>query len=88
MGATFKTIFLTTSSIVMLSPSLDLTPADSPDPQVSAWIARSVRAPACSSLLLMRPPSGEIRFQPSQLGESRTMLVLTSPDGGDYKARA
>jgi len=28
----------------------------------------------------------EIRFQPSQLGESRTMLVLTSPDGGDYKA--
>jgi len=30
--------------------------------------------------------SVDIRFQPSQLGEIRTLLVLSSPDGGDYKA--
>jgi len=28
----------------------------------------------------------EIRFQPSALGEIRGLLVLSSPDGGDYKA--
>jgi len=28
----------------------------------------------------------DIRFSPSQLGEMRALLVLTSPDGGDYKA--
>jgi len=30
--------------------------------------------------------SVDIRFQPSQLGEIRTLLVLASPEGGDYKA--
>jgi hydrocephalus-inducing protein len=28
----------------------------------------------------------DVRFQPSSLGEIRALLVLTSPDGGDYKA--
>jgi len=28
----------------------------------------------------------DIRFQPSMLGEIRALLVLSSPDGGDYKA--
>jgi len=28
----------------------------------------------------------DVRFVPSQLGEIRTLLVLNSPDGGDYKA--
>eukprot|EP00929_Paragymnodinium_shiwhaense_P012789 TRINITY_DN120685_c0_g1_i1.p1 TRINITY_DN120685_c0_g1~~TRINITY_DN120685_c0_g1_i1.p1 ORF type:complete len:3365 (+),score=726.60 TRINITY_DN120685_c0_g1_i1:1028-10096(+) len=28
----------------------------------------------------------DIRFQPSSLGEMRALLVLSSPDGGDYKA--
>jgi len=28
----------------------------------------------------------EIRFQPSALGETRGLLVLSSPEGGDYKA--
>eukprot|EP00427_Karlodinium_veneficum_P036796 CAMPEP_0169290418 /NCGR_PEP_ID=MMETSP1016-20121227/61690_1 /TAXON_ID=342587 /ORGANISM="Karlodinium micrum, Strain CCMP2283" /LENGTH=390 /DNA_ID=CAMNT_0009380929 /DNA_START=69 /DNA_END=1239 /DNA_ORIENTATION=+ len=30
--------------------------------------------------------SVDIRFQPSSLGEIRALLVLSSPDGGDYKA--
>jgi len=30
--------------------------------------------------------SVDIRFQPSALGEIRGLLVLSSPDGGDYKA--
>jgi len=28
----------------------------------------------------------DVRFAPSSLGEIRSMLVLSSPDGGDYKA--
>jgi len=30
--------------------------------------------------------SVDVRFQPSLLGEIRALLVLSSPDGGDYKA--
>jgi len=30
--------------------------------------------------------SVDLRFQPSALGEIRALLVLSSPDGGDYKA--
>merc|ERR1712187_629318 len=30
--------------------------------------------------------SVDIRFHPSALGEIRALLVLSSPDGGDYKA--
>ena len=29
----------------------------------------------------------QVRFQPSELGEIRGLLVLTSPDGGEYKAQ-
>ena len=46
----------------------------------TAWLA--AEGPKGASLLLVT----EVRFTPSELGEIRGLLVLTSPDGGEYKA--
>jgi hypothetical protein len=43
----------------------------------------SVDAPACNSFD-GQEISCSIRFEPSNLGETRAMLILTSPEAGEY----